>query len=419
MTSALKPLFEDKEIGFYGHNVKYDWHVLMNYGIHIQNISFDSIIASYLLNSHSRQHSLDHLSLECFGKVKIPLTDLIGKGKKAITMKEVPIEKACEYCCENADHTWRLKQRLEKELKTRKLSKLFYELELPLLLVLAKMERKGIFLDVPCMEKMGKVITASIKELEEEIHQLAGEPFNVKSPKQMSEILFVKMGIKAPRKTATGFSTNADVLESLKGEYPIAERILEFRTIEKLRSTYIEILPGEVNPNTHRIHPTFNQSVAATGRLSCQDPNLQNIPVRTKIGRQIREAFRPEKEGWSYLSADYSQIELRLLAHFSEDTALITAFENNEDIHAFTAATILNIPVDQVTKEQRYHAKAVNFGIIYGQQAFGLARELNISVEEASSFIKMYFERYPRIKDFLESSKEKSPLNGKSCNPLR
>lgn len=412
--TTLKPLFENKKIGFYGHNVKYDWHVLKNCDIHIQNLSFDTILASYILNSHSRQHSLDHLSLEYFGKVKIPLSDLIGKGKKAITMDELPIDKVCEYCCEDTDYTFRLKQTLEKELKTRKLTKLFYDIELPLLTVLAKMERKGIFLDIPCLQKMGKDINSSIKKLEEEIHQLAGEPFNIKSPKQISDILFVKMGITPPRKIATGFSTGADVLESLKTQHPIAEKILEFRTIEKLRSTYIETLPGEVNSLTRRIHPTFNQSVAATGRLSCQDPNLQNIPVRTKIGRQIREAFRPEKKGWSYLSADYSQIELRLLAHFSEDKALITAFENNEDIHAFTAATILNIPIDQVTKEQRYHAKAVNFGIIYGQQAFGLARELNISVEEASSFIKMYFERYPKIQEYLESRKEYARKNGKA-----
>ncbi|NGX41978.1 MAG: DNA polymerase I [Chlamydiae bacterium] len=411
---SLKPLFENPKIGFYGQNVKYDWHILTNYGIHIKNISFDTILASYILNSHSRRHSLDTLALQYFDKVKIALTDLIGKGKKAITMREVPVDKACEYCCEDADYTCRLKLILEKELKSRKLQKLFSDLELPLMSVLAKMERHGMYVDVPFLETMSVEVNKAIKTLEGEIHTLAGKSFNIKSPKQLSEILFVDMGIKPPRKTATGLSTNADVLEGLKEKYPIAEKVLEYRTVEKLRSTYIETLPQEVNSKTHRIHPTFNQSVAATGRLTCQDPNLQNIPVRTEIGRRIREAFRPEKKGWKYLSADYSQIELRLVAHFSEDPKLISAFNNNEDIHAHTAATILNIPISKVTKEQRQHAKAVNFGMIYGQQAFGLAREVGISIEEARAFIDEYFNRYKRVKDFLESYKENARKTGKA-----
>jgi len=410
----LKPLFTNPEIGFYGHNVKYDYHVLANYGIHVSNICFDTILASYLLNSHYRQHSLDQLALRYFGKVKIPLSDLIGKGKKAITMREVPIDKACEYCCEDVDYTCRLKQLLEKELHSRKLMELFSTLELPLLTVLAKMERHGIFLDVSYLEKMATEVNLSIKTLENEIHKMAGEPFNLNSPKQVGHILFEKMGITPPKKTATGYSTSADVLESLKGEYPIACKLLEYRTVEKLRSTYIETLPREVNKKTHRIHPTFNQSVAATGRLSCQDPNLQNIPVRTEIGSRIREAFEPEKEGWSYLSADYSQIELRLLAHFSEDPKLISAFNHNEDIHAHTAAAIMNIPLSEVTKQLRYRAKAVNFGIIYGQQAFGLSRELNISVGEARTFIDKYFERYKKVREFLESRKEEARKTGKA-----
>lgn len=406
--AMLKPLFENSAIGFFGHNVKYQQHVLKNVGLEVKNISFDTMIASYVLNSHSRQHSLDSLTLELLGKVKAPITDLIGKGKKEITLQEVPIARICEYCCQDVDHTFRIKQILENELKARKLDKLFSTLEIPLISVLGKMERHGIYIDIPHLEAMGEKINRSIKTLELKIQELAGQPFNVKSPKQLSEILFGKMGIKPPQKTATGLSTSADVLEILKDAHPIAEKILEFRTIEKLRSTYIETLPNEVNPKTHRIHPNFNQSVAATGRLSCQDPNLQNIPVRTEIGREIREAFRPEKQGWSFLSADYSQIELRLLAHFSEDPSLLKAFENNEDIHSFTAASIFNIPLEQVTKAQRYQAKTVNFGIIYGQQAFGLSRELGISLEEASGFIKTYFERYPKIKDFLEDCKRKT-----------
>lgn len=411
---AIKPLFENPKIGFYGHNVKYDFHVLMNYGIRVANISFDTILASYILNSHSRQHSLDNLSLEYFGKVKIHTSELLGKGKSTITMREVPIDSVRSYCCEDADYTCRIKVILEKQLHERKLDKLFYNVELPLMKVLARMERHGIFLDIPCLEKQGILIASQLRRLEEDIYRLAGEEFNINSPKQISEILFVKMGIKPPRKTATGHSTNADVLEYLQDDYPIAGKLLEYRTLEKLRSTYIETLPAEVNPKTTRIHPTFNQSVAATGRLSCQDPNLQNIPIRTEVGRQIREGFRPQKEGWSYLAADYSQIELRLLAHFSEDPILIEAFNNNADIHALTASQIFNIPLDQVTKELRYHAKAVNFGVIYGQQSFGLARELKIPEKEARAFIEMYFTRFKRVKEYLEECKEKARKSGRA-----
>lgn len=414
VVSKVSPLFSNSGIGFYAHNLKYDLHVLKNYGIGLANICFDTILASYILEPHNRQHSLDALSLEHFGKVKIPTTDLIGKGKNQITMGEAPIEKVCAYCCEDVDYTFRLKQKFAAELKERKLESLLTKLELPLLKVLMRMERKGIFLDVPILESLGTAVASDIDRLVKEIQEIAGEEFNLKSPKQLGEILFEKMGITPPKKTTTGFSTSAEVLEQLQKEHPIAEKMLEFRSLEKLRSSYIETLPKEINPNTGRIHPTFNQSVAATGRLSCQDPNLQQIPIRTPLGREIRRAFRPEKDGWSFLSADYSQIELRLLAHFSEDPTLISAFENEEDIHTHTAATVLNIPIDQVTKDQRRQAKAVNFGILYGQQAWGLSRELGISLEEASSFIKTYFQRYQRVKDFIESCKERVRETGKT-----
>ncbi len=412
--SELKPLFENPKIGFYGHNVKYDLHVMANHGIHVKNICFDTILASYILDAHSRQHSLDHLSLTHFGKVKIPTSDLIGKGKQTITMREVPISDVCTYCCEDADYTFRLKQLFAKELKERKLEKVFFNIELPLLPVLAKMERHGIFLDLPVLESLAGKVTDQIRILEKAIYELAGEEFNINSPKQLSEILFTKLKITPSKKTATGLSTNADVLEYLADEYPIAQKVLEYRSVEKLRSTYIESLPLDINPKTHRIHPTFNQWVAATGRLSCTDPNLQNIPVRSDLGREIRGAFRPEKSGWSYLASDYSQIELRLVAHLSEDPNLLTAFQNNEDIHTHTAATLLGIPISEVTKVQRFHAKAVNFGIIYGQQAYGLSRELGISIEEAADFIKKYFERYKRVKDFVESCKELARKTGKA-----
>lgn len=411
---GLKQLLHHTKIAFYGHNIKYDLQVLENYGIQVTQISFDTMLASYLLNSHSRQHSLEHLVLENFGKVLSSSTDFLGKGKSAITLFDALLDKVSNHCCESADYICRLKAILETQLQERNMLSLMNDLELPLLKILAKMERYGIYLDTACLKKISVEIMQQIAGLEKEIYAFAGEQFNLNSPKQLSEILFNKLGIKAPKKTATGLSTNADVLESLKAQYPIAGKILEYRTVEKLRSTYIDTLPSEIFPKTNRIHCTFNQTVAATGRLSCQDPNLQNIPIRTEAGRKIRMAFRPEKEGWSYLAADYSQIELRLLAHLSEDPVLIEAFNRGEDIHTHTAAAIFNVPLNDVTKQMRYNAKAVNFGIVYGQQAFGLAQEIGTDVKIASSFIEAYFQRYKRVKEYVEASKEQARQTGKT-----
>ncbi len=416
---TLKPLFENPKISFYGHNLKYDYHILRHYGITIGHIGFDTILASYLLNSHSRQHSLDHLSLELFGKVKTAIEELIGKGKQQISMRKVPLDKACSYCCEDVDYTVRLKQKLAIELEERGLHSLFYELELPLLPVLAEMERHGIFIHTQHLQHLSIEISQEIGSLATTIYDMAGETFNLNSPKQLSHILFDKLGIVGPKKTATGYSTNASVLESLKSEYPIAAKLLEYRSLEKLRSTYIDTLPLEVNPQTGRVHCTFNQSVTATGRLSCQDPNLQNIPVRSPLGIKIREAFLPQLAHWSYLAADYSQIELRLLAHLSEDPILLSAFQTHQDVHAFTAAQIFNIPITEVTKEQRYQAKTVNFGIMYGQQAFGLSQELGIDPKSAALFIQMYFERYKKVKEFLDKSKEQARAAGKAVTLLK
>lgn len=414
LIAGLKQLFHHKKIGLYGHNIKYDIQVLANYEIHAKTISFDTMLASYLLNSHSRQHGLEHLVLEHFGKVLSSSADFLGKGKSAISLFDALLDNVSNQCCESADYICRLKKIFEHQLQERKLISLMNDLELPLLSILAKMERYGIYLDTVCLKKISVEIMHQIAGLEKEIYALAGEQFNLNSPKQLSEILFNKLGIKPPKKTATGLSTNADVLESLKSQYPIAGKILEYRTVEKLRSTYVDSLPLEVNPKTHRIHCTFNQSVAATGRLSCQDPNLQNIPIRTEVGRKIRMAFRPEKEGWSYLAADYSQIELRLLAHLSEDPVLIEAFNHGEDIHVHTAAAIFNVPLKEVTKEMRHNAKAVNFGVVYGQQAFGLAQEIGADVKIASAFIDAYFQRYKRVKEYVEACKEKARQTGKS-----
>lgn len=412
--SALKPLFENPQIGFFGHHVKQDKHILFNYGIKIANICFDTILASYLLNSHSRQHSLETLTLEYFGKVKIAISELIGKGKKIITMKEVPIEQVCLYCCEDINFTCGLKEILEKQLQERNLLHLLKNIELPLLTVLFEMERQGIYIDIPFLQLFSQNINSQLQKTAKDVYLMAGEEFNLNSPKQLSDILFKKLGITPPKKIATGHSTSADVLDSLQNRYPIAKMMMEYRTLEKLRSTYVDILPEEVNPKTRRIHCTFNQSVAATGRLSCQNPNLQNIPVRTDWGIQIRQAFRPEKEGWSFLAADYSQIELRLLAHLSEDPTLIEAFQNNEDIHTRTAAAIFNLPLEKVTKELRYQAKAVNFGVIYGQGPFGLSQNLGIDVRDAKLFIEMYFKQYGKVRDYVEASKQTARATGKA-----
>lgn len=404
--SHLKPVLEDSKIHFIGHNIKYDMQVLRNYEIQLPPPAFDTMLASYLLNSHVRQHTLDHLLLDHFGKVKPEIISILGKGKAALTLSKAPIEAVSNFTCQEADYILQLKHILHKQLQERKLETLLNDLELPLLSVLAHMERKGIYLDIPCLKKMGVEILEQIKSLEEAIYILAGEPFNINSPKQLSEILFTKLGLHPPKKTATGHSTNADVLESLSHLHPLPGKILEYRTLEKLRSTYVETLPLEVYSKTNRIHCTFNQTVAATGRLSCQDPNLQNIPIRTEVGKKMRTAFRPENTDWSYLAADYSQVELRLLAHLSEDPHLIKAFNHGEDIHASTAAHIFGVPLKDVTKEMRYNAKAVNFGIVYGQQAYGLSQELGISVEEASQFITLYFKQYPRVKEYVEESKK-------------
>ena len=414
IVQTFKPLFEDAHLRFYGHNIKYDYQVLKNYDIAIANLSFDTVLASYLLSSHSRQHSLEGLTLDYFDKRKMVSADLIGKGKSQLPLNEVPHHQVGQYCCEEVDYTFRLKQLLAPKLLERHLEAVMNEIELPLLRVLAHMERHGIYIDVPYLNQLSQVINRDISRLQIQIFQQVGEQFNLNSPSQLRHILENVLGLHLFRKTAKGAaSTSADVLEELRDAHPVVAEILEYRVLEKLRSTYVSALPAEVNPNTKRIHCNFNQFTAATGRLACQDPNLQNIPIRTEVGRQIRAAFKPQNPLWSLLAADYSQIELRLLAHFSEDANLIRAFEAGEDIHTFTASQVFNVPLDQVTPEQRLNAKTVNFGVLYGQGAFGLARQLAIPMKKASEFILAYFDRYPRVLDYLESSKELARKTGR------
>lgn len=409
----IKPFLEKKGIGFIGHNIKYDLHVLKNENISLQAIDFDTILASYLLHPNTQRHSLDELSLQRLGKEKISIESLIGKGKKQISMLDVPLDLIKNYCCEDVDCTLQLKEQLEPELKEQNLSTLLTEIEIPLIFVLAEMERTGIYVNIETLKKTSLALSSKISSLEEQIYELSGQKFNLNSPKQLSSILFEKLQIKPPKKTATGYSTSIDVLEALKEQYPIIKKIIEYRTLEKLRSTYADSLPLQVNPLTKRIHCTFNQSTAATGRLSCQNPNLQNIPVRTEEGKKIRQAFEPQKPDHSFLSADYSQIELRILAHLSEDPVLIEAFNNQEDIHSYTASLVFGIPLTEVTPTMRYQAKAVNFGILYGKQAFSLAQDLNISYKEAETFIATYFQRYQKVKDFIEFCEDTARKTGK------
>jgi DNA polymerase I len=402
----IAPLLQNKEIGWVGHNIKYDLHALANEGLSLSRIAFDTMIASYVLAPQTPRHNLDDLSLAKFGKQKIPIESLIGKGQKKIGMDQVPIDQIAAYCCEDADYTFRLFHLFRDELKREDLDSVMYTIEVPLIPILLQMERHGISIDLPRLKELSADLRQQLDVLQEEIFSLAGESFNLNSPKQLSSILYEKMGIHPPKKTTTGFSTSADVLESLREESPIIDKILQYRLLEKLRSTYTDTLIEEAIPNHHRIHCTFNQSVAATGRLSCQDPNLQNIPIRSKEGKAIRTAFIPSNERFLMLSADYSQIELRLVAHLSEDPALVRAFQQGEDVHAYTASLVFDVPLEKVTSEMRYQAKAVNFGILYGQGPFGLSQQLKIPQKEASRLIEVYFTRYPLVKKFIEQSKE-------------
>jgi DNA polymerase-1 len=408
----IKPILEDPNKAFIGHNLKYDYHIFLNYNIRIKNIGFDTILASYLLNPQNRKHSLDTLCLELFGKTKIDIKELIGSGKKEISMMDVDINKVKDYCSEDVDYTFRLKNIFEKELKEKKLDHILYDLEIPLIFVLADMERKGIYIDKNMLKNMSDALNETLRYLEGEIFSEAGKKFNINSPKQLSEILYVDLALPTI-KGKKSFSTAADVLEKLKGTSPIIDHIIKYRELNKLLTTYVDAIPKLINEKTNRVHTTFNQSTVATGRLSSQDPNLQNIPIRSEEGKKIREGFKPQKEGYSYIASDYSQIELRLLAHFSEDPNLLNAFNNNEDIHKFTASLVYNVSLDDVTSKMRYLAKAVNFGILYGQGPFGLSEQIGITVKEAKDFINKYFERYPLVSSFLEKTKEnilKNPI---------
>ncbi|MCP4644036.1 MAG: DNA polymerase I [bacterium] len=409
---ALRPLLEDPAIEKAGHNIKYDMVVLAQAGVEVRGVGLDTMVCSYLTDSSRMRHNLSDVSLHYLKRKMIPISDLIGKGSKAVTFDKVPIDAACEYACEDADVTWRLSEVFKPRLEEQGLTGLYEDVERPLIDVLVRMEQAGIALDLGVFEELRSEVAGRLDALEGEVFQAAGEPFQINSPKQLQEILFGKLGLKPVRKTKTGYSTDVEVLEELAADHPLPELILEYRMLEKLRGTYINALPKLLNPRTGRIHTSFNQAVAATGRLSSSDPNLQNIPVRTEIGRRIREGFVPSEPGFRLISADYSQIELRILAHLSGDDGLREAFEQDADIHRDTAARVFEVMPELVTPEMRRQAKAVNFGVIYGISAFGLARNLHIGRPAAARFIEQYFAQYPGVRRWMDETVSQAERDG-------
>jgi DNA polymerase-1 len=400
--TAVGPLLKDPQFEKIGQNLKYDLLVLGRAGLHVAGLGCDTMLASYLANPAAKSHGMDSLAAELLGYRTISYSEVAGKGKQQICFDEVEIEKATVYAAEDADITLRLAEKLEPQVSEMQQDQLFREIEMPLLSILVDMEQTGIRIDAEFLGGLSAEMTTKIQILEADIHQLAGGPFNIGSPKQLGEVLFERLGLPRGKKTKTGWSTDVEVLSKLAEDHEIAERILEYRSLTKLRSTYTDALPKLIHPETGRIHTSFNQAVTATGRLSSSDPNLQNIPIRTEEGRRIREGFVPS-EGNLLLSADYSQVELRILAHLADEPALKESFERGEDIHRRTASEVLGVFPDMVTDEQRRQAKAINFGVIYGMSAFGLAKQLGISRRDAQIFIDTYFERYPGIRTFMDS----------------
>jgi DNA polymerase-1 len=414
---ALKPILENPTILKCGQNIKYDMLVLSGHGIELQGVDFDTMVASYVVNPSGRQHNLDALALEYLQIKKIPITDLIGSGRAQRTMREVPIEDVARYACEDADVTWRLRDLLEAKLKETATWDLFQRVEIPLIVVLKEMEQAGVCLDVPLLRQMSQEMDRQLLTLTQDIHALAGEIFNINSTQQLGRILFEKLeihkaqGLKRVRKTKTGYSTDVAALEQFK-DHPLVQKMLEYRQLAKLKSTYVDALPQLINPRTGRVHTSYNQTVAATGRLSSSDPNLQNIPARTELGREIRKAFIAETADRCLLSADYSQIELRILAHLSQDATLIESFRSGEDVHRRTASKIFAVPPEQVTAEQRARAKTINFGVIYGMGPTRLARENDIALGEAKRFIEAYFATYPGVHRYTVESINKAREQG-------
>ncbi|MEX0612469.1 MAG: DNA polymerase I, partial [Pirellulales bacterium] len=398
---ALRPVLEDPAVRKIGQNLKYDMIVLRTVGVNLAGVAFDTMVASYLLDAGGRSHSLDDLAQQYLNHTTIKIDQLIGKGRDQKRMDEVPVAQVATYAAEDADIPLRMQPILAARLAELELDKLNETLEVPLIEVLADMEFTGVRVDPQRLAELSARYGERLAELEGEIEELAGHPLNIASPKQLAQVLFQELGLPVVKKTKTGPSTDADVLEQLAGSHALPAKIVEYRQYAKLKNTYVDALPAMIHPDTGRVHASFNQVVAATGRLSSSDPNLQNIPIRTEEGREIRSAFIPGAPGWKLLAADYSQIELRILAHFSQDPSMCAAFDRDEDIHTLVAGQVFGVPLGEVTSAMRRSAKAVNFGVIYGQSPFGLAKGLGISQEEAARFIDGYFATYRGVAEFM------------------
>ena len=410
----LRPFFENKQVEKIGHNLKYDLKVLSNYNITVAGPLYDTLIAHYLINP-DRRHGMDILASNYLNYEPQSITELIGKkGKNQGSMRDVPLEQQTEYAVEDADITFQLKQHFDQELAAAENGKLFHDVELPLVEVLTAMEQEGINLNTTFLKNLESELAVDINHLEKDIFAQAGEEFNLASPKQLGPILFEKLKlVDKPKKTKTGqYSTAEDVLSYLAKDHKIVADILEWRSINKLQSTYVKALPEEINPKTRRVHTVYNQAVAATGRLSSNQPNLQNIPIRTERGQQVRKAFIPRDENHVLLAADYSQIELRIIAALSQDPAMVEAFQKGEDIHAATAAKVFGVALENVTREQRSNAKTVNFGIVYGVSAFGLSQQTNLNRSEAKELIDAYYLTYPKLKAYMNEQVDFARENG-------
>ncbi len=409
----LRPLLEDPGVRKVGHHLKYDAHVLENHGIRLAGIEHDTMLESYVLNSTATRHDMDSVASRYLGVETIRYEDVAGKGAKQLSFNEVPLEQAGPYAAEDADITLRIHQELWPRLEnTGQLAGVYRDIEIPLIPILQTMERAGVLLDVDMLHRQGKELSTEMRRLEEEAHDAAGRPFNLGSPKQLQEILFERLGLPVVRKTPKGQpSTAEDVLGELADHHDLPRLILQHREMAKLKSTYTDKLPSQVDPRTGRVHTSYHQAVAATGRLSSSDPNLQNIPIRTPEGRKIRQAFVPEP-GYVLVAADYSQIELRIMAHLSGDEGLIAAFRQDADIHTATAAEVFEVDPAAVSPEQRRSAKAINFGLIYGMSAFGLARQLNVDRSAAQEYVDLYFARYPGVKAYMDSTRKLAREDG-------
>jgi DNA polymerase-1 len=407
--NRLKPVFEEAKTAKIGHNAKYDMMMLAGLGITVNNLAFDTMIAAYLLGD--KYFNLKGLAFSRLGIEMVPITALIGTGAKQIVMSQVPIRQAADYACADADMTLRLENNLKEELEDKQLWQLFSQVEMPLVPILLDMERNGIALDTGILRNLSQQLGEQLSQLETEIYAAADGAFNINSPQQLGKVLFDKLQLPNTRRGKSKYSTEASVLEELGKDYPIVKLILQYRQLMKLKSTYLDTLPALVNPTTGRVHTSFNQTRAVTGRLSSSDPNMQNIPVRGGMGGQVRQAFIAPA-GSYLLSGDYSQIDLRVLAHLSQDPGLLAAFQQDEDIHAATAAGLFGVKPSQVTPDMRRLAKTVNFGVIYGMSDYGLEQATELTRQEASQFISTYFEKYKGVKEYLDSTKEQARRNG-------